>query len=106
MTKVHDLGGQAAGPVDLSEHVKSEFDKNVNALLRLLMHPDNEIIFVDEMRRAVENLGDKKYFELSYYERWIEAAHVLLIERGVLSQEEIERKIASIREQMVLSGHA
>lgn len=106
MAKIHDMAGQPGGQVDRSHHPKSEFDKRANALLRLLLHPKTDVIYVDEMRRAVEDVGDEAYFELSYYERWIEAARVLLVERGVLTEEEIARRVKKIREEMALSGHA
>ena len=105
MVKVHDLAGLHEGGVDRSEHPRSEFDKRANALLRLLMHPKTNAIYVDEMRRAVEDVGDERYFELSYYQRWIEAARVLLVERGVLTEEEIAQRMEKIREEMSLSGH-
>ena len=106
MARVHDLAGQHDGDVDRSEHPKTGFDKRANALLRLLMHPRNEVIFVDEMRRAVEDLGNEAYFDLSYYERWTAAARVLLVERGVLTEEEVTQRMQKIREEMGLSGHA
>lgn len=105
MARVHDMAGIHGGEVDRSEHQKSEFDKRANALLRLLMHPKNEVIYVDEMRRAIEDGGDERYIELGYFERWIEAARVLLVERGVLSEEEINQRMQKIREEMALSGH-
>lgn len=59
MAKVHDMAGQPASQLDLSAHPKTEFDRRVNALVRLLMHPKHEIIFVDELRRGVEEVGDE-----------------------------------------------
>ena len=106
MARIHDMAGQPAGQVDASDHPKTEFDKRANALLRLLMHPKTNAIYVDEMRRAVEDLGDEDYTNLSYYERWIEAARVLLVERGVLTKDEIAQRVEKIREEMALSGHA
>ena len=105
MAKVHDLAGVYEGEVDRAEHPKSGFDKRANALLRMLMHPKTNAIYVDEMRRAIEGLGEERYFGLSYYERWIEAARVLLVERGVLTEEEIGQRMEKIREEMALSGH-
>ena len=106
MARIHDMAGQPAGQVDSSEHPKTEFDKRANALLGLLMHPKTNAIYVDEMRRVIEDLGDEAYTSLSYYERWIEAARVLLVERGVLTEEEIAQRVIKIQEEMALSGHA
>lgn len=105
MAKVHDMAGLHDGGVDRTAHPRTEFDKRANALLRLLMHPKTNAIYVDEMRRAVEELGEERYFSLSYYQRWIEAARVLLVERGVLTEAEIGQRMEKIREEMALSGH-
>ena len=48
----------------------------------------------DQHRRAIESLED--YRELSYYERWVAATEKLLVEKGVLSSEEIDERTAEI----------
>ena len=50
----------------------------------------------DEMRRAIENLEPPLYESLSYYERWTAALESLMIEKGILSAEEIDRKMAGL----------
>ena len=39
-----------------------------------------------------------EYLETSYYEHWLHAYETLLVERGVLTEAEIEEKIASLRQ--------
>ena len=106
MARVHDMAGRSAGAIDQARHPRTEFDQKVNALVRLLMDPGVEVIYVDQLRRAVEDVGDDAYFDLTYYERWLEAARVLLVERGVLTEEEISARVAKIRAELEMSGHA
>jgi hypothetical protein len=48
---------------------------------------------VDEMRRAIEGLEPTLYESMSYYERWTAALEVLLLEKGVLTREEIDQRV-------------
>ncbi|MBI4189001.1 MAG: nitrile hydratase subunit beta [Betaproteobacteria bacterium] len=94
---VHDLGGLPAGPVDLSEHDRTFFDQRVDAMMRLLTHPQNGHYTVDAMRRAIESLPRDDYFGLGYYERWVRAIRQLALEKGLISEDELERKLAAIQ---------
>ncbi len=49
---------------------------------------------VDELRRNIESLGADAYDRMSYYERWMHAIAQTLIQRGVLSIDELGRKLA------------
>ena len=46
----------------------------------------------DEFRHAIERIPPTQYLALSYYERWLAAAETLLVERGVLTREELLAK--------------
>jgi hypothetical protein len=99
----HDLGGVeplASQPIDRSEHELTQFDKSVDALVNLLSRPPGRIIRVDELRRAIEALPPDKYLSLPYYEKWLAATTALLIEKGVLTRDEIDRRCAAIRAEM------
>jgi hypothetical protein len=92
MRRVHDRGGWPdAGPIDRSEHDYTMWEKRTDALMRLLT--SHGVMRVDEMRRAIEAIEPGEYEQLGYYERWITAIERLMIEKGVLTREEIERKI-------------
>jgi nitrile hydratase len=52
-----------------------------------------QIIRTDELRRAIESIEPAQYERLSYYERWLMAIEMLLIEKGLLTREEIDRKM-------------
>jgi len=93
MSRVHDRGGWPdAGPINKAEHDLSMWEKRTDALLVLLSSPSKQMIRVDELRRAIENLPADAYEKLSYYERWITAIETLLLEKGVLTKGEIDRK--------------
>ena len=92
MQRIHDRGGApAAGPIDRSEHQYTMWEKRTDAMLRCLWA--RGILNVDEHRRALESLEPGAYETLSYYERWLVALEALLIEKGILTRAEIDRRI-------------
>ncbi len=69
-----------------------------DAVVRLLSAPERgPIMRVDELRRGIEELGPGAYDELSYYERWIASIANILIEKGVLTVDEIGRRMEEVR---------
>ena len=92
----HDMGGLPAGPVAPSEHAYALWEKRVDALLVLLANKKRDLVKVDELRRGIEALGAKAYDEMSYYERWIASITGILIGKGVISSDELGRKMAEV----------
>ena len=93
MSQVHDRGGWPdAGPINKGEHDYSMWEKQTDALLRLLVSPTKKVVRVDELRRAIESFAPDAYEKMKYYERWITAIELLLVEKGILTREEIARK--------------
>lgn len=102
---VHDLGGlEGEEPIDLSEHESHAFEKRVNALLRLLSHPDVKMMRVDELRRGIESLNETEYAGYTYYERWTESVRRILVEKGVLDGDELAERIEAVRKRFVEEG--
>lgn len=99
MASVHDMGGETAGPIDLTEHDLSDFDKHVDALLQLLIHPNQGAFKVDALRRAIETYGRQDYDTLTYYERWLGAVRKLVVEQDIVTEAEIEARIAKIEDR-------
>lgn len=97
MRSHHDMGGLEAGPVEATEHDYAPWEKRVDALMMLLSARGH--LKVDELRRNVEALGPDAYDRMSYYERWISSITATLIQRGVLSSDEIGRRMAEIEAQ-------
>ena len=94
--KPHDIGGLSAGPVDLREHAHEPWEKRVDSIMRLVSDKKRRILTVDELRRGIEDLGSGAYDELSYYERWISSLTNLLIEKGVVTIDELGRKMSEV----------
>jgi hypothetical protein len=96
MQRHHDMGGQPAGAIDFAAHPHAPWEKRVNALLGLLARGPKPLFTVDEMRRAIEDLGPDEYDRLGYYERWITAITRILLERGVIGVDALGRKLAEV----------
>ena len=93
----HDMGGLPAGPVAKTEHDYAPWEKRVDALMMLLSAPQRRMLKVDELRRNIESLGPVAYEGMTYYERWMSAISQTLIQRGVLSIDEIGRKMEEVK---------
>jgi len=92
----NDLGGEPAGPVDRDTHEPTLFEKRVDAVFRLLVEPPVALFTVDAQRRVFETVPPEVYKTYKYYELWLESIRLLLIEKGVLAQAEIDAKIAAL----------
>ena len=92
----HDIGGLPAGGIDRAEHDHALWEKRVDALMVLLGHPQRRVITVDELRRGIEQLGAEAYDTMSYYERWIASITNTLLARGVISSDELGRRMAEV----------
>ena len=99
MRSHHDMGGLPAGPVGRDEHEYAAWEKRVDALMMLLSHKDRQLVKVDELRRNIEGLGADAYDRMGYYERWMHAIVQTLIQRGVISIDELGRKMAEQEER-------
>ncbi|MCH9051524.1 MAG: nitrile hydratase subunit beta [Proteobacteria bacterium] len=97
MRAPHDIGGLPGGPVDTDPCAATFWEKQIDAINVLLSDKKRRIISGDERRLAIESLGEEVYRTLGYYERWTAAAARLLLQKGILSQDEIDAKIAEIR---------
>jgi hypothetical protein len=96
MRRPHDVGGLEAGPIDTKEHVLDPWEKRVGVMLRLLAFQRPPILTFDELRRGIEDLGAHDYNRLSYYECWTAAITNVLIQKGVISIDELSRKMAEV----------
>jgi hypothetical protein len=75
----------------------SLFEKRVDALVMLLVHPNVAVFKVDALRRAVEANSPTDYANLGYYAKWLRAVRDLLVEQEVLSAAEIDARVAHLR---------
>jgi nitrile hydratase subunit beta len=51
---------------------------------------------MDEFRHAVERMAPVDYLGSSYYERWLDSTLRLLVEKGVITREALERRMAQL----------
>lgn len=96
----HDMGGQDAGPVEAQEHDYAFWEKKIDAVRRLLADEKRQMFTVDEMRRGIEELGAKAYDEMSYYERWAASTTNVLIEKGVITIDELGRRMEEVEARL------
>ncbi len=90
----HDVGGLPSPLPSKDEHPHALWEYRVDAMMMLLSA--RKLMVVDELRRAVEGLGPGAYETLGYYERWVSAIARLMIERGVVTSDELGRRMAAV----------
>jgi len=54
---------------------------------------------VDGLRRALEDMGEAAFEDMSYYERWIAAINQNLIEAGTYTTAELAEKMTEVQER-------
>ena len=92
MASVHDMGGSPGGHIDRGQHEVEDWERLADAINAAL--GGRGLQTTDEHRRAIEGLED--YRDLSYYERWVAATEKLLIEKEILTADEIDERAAEI----------
>ena len=95
---VHDYGGQEDDGDDNSQQFHPAaapdrafalWESQVHAVAGLLV--GKGLITLDELRRGIESLPKEQYSGgLSYYEKWASSLLALSLERGTVSQEEVD----------------
>ena len=94
----HDIGGLPnAGPIDQSQHELSDWEIVADAVNQAL--GARGVKRTDEMRRAREQMDSEVYRDMNYYERWIASIETILIEKGILKKDEIDRKVAEFEKK-------
>ncbi|WP_375786982.1 nitrile hydratase [Bradyrhizobium sp. Pha-3] len=89
-----ELGGLQAGPIERVEHELEPWEKRCHALADVLDF--HKIINTEEKRRGVEGLGAELVGKLSYYERWIVAFANILLQKGLLTPDDVARKMEEV----------
>jgi nitrile hydratase subunit beta len=91
MSRIHDVGGmQGFGPVEQEADeppFHADWEAHVFALNRALI--GRGVYNLDEFRDAIERMPPQQYLASSYYEKWFHAVTTLLVEKGVLSAQEV-----------------
>lgn len=86
----HDMGGVSkflCDAVDTSDHVLTDFDRNVDAIRGIL--GAKKVMSVDELRRGIEAIPEADYHRMTYYQRWIRSIADNLVVSGVITEAEL-----------------
>jgi len=98
----HDVAGQLhthGGEIARDEHDPTYWERRVDAMSRLLMREDILVDFA-ELRAGVESLSPEDYENLGYFERWAKSFRILLVNKGVLTNAEIDERIALLQAEL------
>ncbi len=98
MNGIHDLGGMHGfGPVVREENepvFHADWERRTFGVVNLAMGAAQ--IHVDEIRHAIEKMPPAEYLESPYYEHWIYGLEALLHERGLITRDEVARRVADL----------
>jgi len=97
MRSHHDMGGLPAGRIDRTEHDYADWERRVDAVGVVLSK--KRLLTVDQRRRAIESLAPEDYDNLSYYERWAIALGQTLIQRGLITTDELKNKMLQVEKR-------
>jgi nitrile hydratase subunit beta len=91
VSRVHDMGGQTGfGPVPVEDdgrYFHADWEARVYAIVRVLQRRGVINAAFDDLRDAIERIPPAEYLTMSYYERWLRAAEMLLVERKLLADD-------------------
>ena len=96
MNGVHDMGGtHGFGPIRPRENHNDEafhadWERRLHALVYVARAQG--IYNIDESRHGIERMDPADYLRSGYYERWLSSLERNLVDKGILSQEEIEAR--------------
>lgn len=100
MNGPHDMGGMHGfGPIVREENepiFHEEWERTVFAMLRVIR--TRGLINIDESRHGIERMPPAEYLAASYYERWLASLERNLVEKGLISQQELDERVALLRE--------
>ena len=98
MDGVHDMGGrQGFGRVRYAPDAPvfhADWERRVFGLFFTTFAAG--IFNIDEIRRAIERMAPAEYLESSYYEHWLHALETLMVEKGVLAADALQRRRAEL----------
>lgn len=97
MKRVNDIGGENWGPVPLGQAELPDWARLSTALRGALGERGAGLVSLHEARRAREDLGPDRYHALGYFELGTQAMHDVLVEKGVVTAEEVAARITKLR---------
>ena len=95
MRQPHDRGGWPTDePIDRTEHEWMDWERHALALVHTLMI--KKVMTADELRTGIESLSLDEYESLGYFERWSKGLEALLVDRGIVTKDEIDRAVKTV----------
>ena len=91
---VHDVGGEPDGPLDQTDHKTVFWEKSTHCVAECLAWRGHWN--AEERRRRENDLGETIYFSTPYYARWLLATTKMLIEKGLITPDELIQKMDDI----------
>ena len=90
MNGVHDMGGMHGfGPVRPEPDGPPWHAPREGRVLAMQLRTSGHLFHLHEFRHAIERMPAARYLDAGYYERWLTALETVLVERGVVSAEEL-----------------
>lgn len=106
MNGAHDVGGvQTFGPVDPGDDghpFHAAWEGRTFALYLILLAQG--VYNVDEFRDRRERIPPPVFFQKSYFDLWLTATETLVVEKGVVTREELEARMLDLAELEPPSG--
>lgn len=95
----HDVGGDpaVAAPIETIGGSDAHWQVEFTATLWALIGGENPVMTLDIMRRFVEDMSAEDYDGMAYYDRQTLAVTSAMVERGLLSWDDVEQRISEIR---------
>jgi hypothetical protein len=96
----NDIGGTGCSDdkIEIYERDLYPWEKQCHALLDVLDY--YKIVNTEEKRRGTESIGSEMVGKLSYYEKWIVSASNCLLQKGILSPDDIAVKTKEVAERL------
>ncbi len=101
MDGVHDLGGmQGFGPVEREDN-EPVFHASWEAAVVAMMRAGGARghFNIDEFRHGIERMPPAHYLSATYYEKWLDGITRLFVEKGVVTQAEVDARTAFFGER-------
>lgn len=91
-----DIGGEAAGPVPRDDYDMLFWEKQMIATFNVLQ--TKQLVVTDEFRRIVEEMSPEYYRNSTFYGRRLDGIVALLIEKGIVDRDALEKRTQEILE--------